>query len=305
MDCWDGSDETGCGYKDLTRDERYANARPPPALVNFNVSPTSGDSMTITPLPDHSQPCPETHFQCSSDGYCLPVFLRCNGVNDCPGRVDEHTCNTFACPGFYRCRGSRVCLHVIDVCDSTYHCPQHDDELFCGMDVPEHCACYGLACTCNQSFEGRSYSQLRYLDAADSGLTQTDLSDYTMLVYLSLARCGIQSLDGFVFPNLHTLDVRQNSIVKFSSGDMANMSFLKNLLLAENPLKTVFYQGNDSSHGTHPVLRWLDISGVKMVALNSTVLSPFPNLRVLNMSNSDVRVVEEDAFHKVKKTQSA
>nr|KAG5697427.1 hypothetical protein BaRGS_008853 [Batillaria attramentaria] len=26
----------------------------------------------------------ETHFQCPGDGYCLPVYVRCNGVYDCP-----------------------------------------------------------------------------------------------------------------------------------------------------------------------------------------------------------------------------
>nr|KAG5700952.1 hypothetical protein BaRGS_034237 [Batillaria attramentaria] len=34
--------------------------------------------------------CPETHFRCPGESdYCLPVFVRCNGVYDCAGHEDE------------------------------------------------------------------------------------------------------------------------------------------------------------------------------------------------------------------------
>nr|KAG5697927.1 hypothetical protein BaRGS_026865 [Batillaria attramentaria] len=71
------------------------------------------------------------------DGYCLPVFVRCNGVYDCPGKEDEAACDSYTCPGFYRCRDSRVCLHSDHLCDGVFQCPQQDDELLCvfnGLD---------------------------------------------------------------------------------------------------------------------------------------------------------------------------
>nr|KAG5712206.1 hypothetical protein BaRGS_014556 [Batillaria attramentaria] len=43
--------------------------------------------------------CPMTHFLCPQ-GYCLPVYLRCNGVYDCPGLEDERDCDKYACPGW-------------------------------------------------------------------------------------------------------------------------------------------------------------------------------------------------------------
>ena len=300
-DCWYGSDESGC-YKKVGNGkllgDRNVSTYPPPAVVNFHVA-FDADSFTATPSPNTSQPCAETHFQCRSDGYCLPVFLRCNGVNDCPTREDEFSCNTFFCPGFYRCRGSRVCLHASHVCDSTYHCPQHDDELFCGMDVPEQCVCYGLACTCNQSFDGLRYSQLRYLDATDSRLTQADLTDNIMLVHLSLARCGIRSLDGCLFPNLHTLDARQNNIVQVSARQLVNMPFLENLFLAENPLRSLFYYQNGSRGGIFPRLRRLDVSKIEMEFVNDSLVSHFPNLWILNLSGNGVKEVQKNTFHKV------
>ncbi|KAL8598228.1 hypothetical protein ACOMHN_035178 [Nucella lapillus] len=42
--------------------------------------------------------CPETHYQCPNDGYCLPVFTRCNGYYDCPHREDELDCDSYQCP---------------------------------------------------------------------------------------------------------------------------------------------------------------------------------------------------------------
>ena len=300
-DCWDGTDETECHFTDTIKHiMRDSTVYPPPAMVNFNVTFLT-DSVKTTPLPDNLQSCPETHFKCDTDGYCLPVFLRCNGVKDCPRHEDESRCNTFTCPGFYQCRASRVCLHVKHVCDSIYHCSQHDDELFCGMDVPQQCTCYGLACTCNKAFDGQRHSQLRYLDAADSGVTQTDLSSNIMLVYLSLARCGIPSMNNFTFPNLHTLDVRQNNIEKISAKHLVSMPFLKQLFLATNPVQSLFHHQNDSHQRSFQMLRLLDISGIKVELFNDDVVSYFPNLRTLNLSDCDVREVQKGVFRNMTK----
>ena len=66
---------------------------PPPALVNFDpIRPIKYLKPTVymTPLEvdkDGRVDCPETHFMCQSEAYCLPVYLRCNQINDCPGNV--------------------------------------------------------------------------------------------------------------------------------------------------------------------------------------------------------------------------
>jgi hypothetical protein len=46
------------------------------------------------------------------------------------------------------------------------------------------------------------YSELRYLDASDSGMEGGDFHNNTMLVYLSLGRCGLHSLTLTYLPNL-------------------------------------------------------------------------------------------------------
>ena len=47
------------------------------------------------------------------NGYCLPVYMRCNGVYDCPDHEDEKDCEEakITCPGFYRCG-----LQFVQVC---------------------------------------------------------------------------------------------------------------------------------------------------------------------------------------------
>nr|KAG5693900.1 hypothetical protein BaRGS_014341 [Batillaria attramentaria] len=39
----------------------------------------------------------QQHFLC--DGYCMPVYVRCNDVYDCPGKEDEAACDSYTCPG--------------------------------------------------------------------------------------------------------------------------------------------------------------------------------------------------------------
>ncbi|PVD27174.1 hypothetical protein C0Q70_12328 [Pomacea canaliculata] len=137
-DCWDSSDEN-CEqfqkwYVSLT------NHIDPPAVINFDKN---GD-LTYKAL-SAFESCPETHFRCPPDGYCLPVYVRCNGVYDCPDREDEANCQVYTCPGFYRCRASTVCVHIDHMCDGRPQCPQHDDELFCDLSCPLGCLCQGLA----------------------------------------------------------------------------------------------------------------------------------------------------------------
>ncbi|KAL8582326.1 hypothetical protein ACOMHN_037083 [Nucella lapillus] len=148
----------------LTASDVPVNFIEPPARVDF----TGRGNFTVTKL--HNT-CPETHFQCPGEGYCLPVYVRCNRVNDCPGKEDEKNCDHYTCPGFYRCRHSKICLHRQHLCDGVFQCPQHDDEWLCNVTCPDTCHCYGHAFICTGSFTTDTYPELRYVDA--SGMIQT------------------------------------------------------------------------------------------------------------------------------------
>ncbi|KAL8617871.1 hypothetical protein ACOMHN_016527 [Nucella lapillus] len=68
-DCLTDLDEEGCPEKRFI----YRSIHPP-AVINFDMS----GGITMTPLPQNTTKCPATHFQCHHDGYCLPVYVRCN-----------------------------------------------------------------------------------------------------------------------------------------------------------------------------------------------------------------------------------
>ena len=143
--CVDGSDEVNCP---ALWEHVMFRTPPPPALVNF----TPHGTLAITSLNHYGATCPDTHFWCPGEDYCLPVYVRCNAVYDCPGHEDEEGCERYTCPGFYRCRNSAICVHADHVCDGVFQCPLHDDELTCGRTCPEGCTCYGYAFVCSRSF---------------------------------------------------------------------------------------------------------------------------------------------------------
>jgi hypothetical protein len=188
--------------------------------------------------------CPDTHFQCPDNGYCLPVLLRCNGVFDCPYHEDEADCETYTCPGFYRCRGSKVCLHPDNVCDGFPHCPEFDDELLCNFTCPVTCVCYGHAFFCPRGVSSSDYPSLRYLHADASNMTLSDLQSNPLLVYLSLSRCGLTDSrrlgESRNLPNLLFLDLSYNHFTNLNVTFVYFLKQLRNLSLTGNPVTTLF-----------------------------------------------------------------
>ncbi|XP_025083281.1 sortilin-related receptor-like [Pomacea canaliculata] len=100
--CLDGSDEVNCPCH---RVSRVKEGLPPPAVIDID---SDGALRGVKPLITTNQPlCPKTHFQCPGIDILLSsVYVRCNGVFDCPGKQDETACDTYTCPGYYRCRSS-------------------------------------------------------------------------------------------------------------------------------------------------------------------------------------------------------
>ena len=235
--------------------------------------------------------CPETHFWCLDKDYCLPVFLRCNGVYDCPGHEDEDGCDVYTCPGFYRCRASKVCVHVTHVCDGWPLCPQDDDELLCAQQCPLQCTCQGLAFFCRQTFEPHQFLDLRYLDAGGSGLKVQQLGKNQMLIHLSLARCGVASVSNFTFPNLVTLDLSDNMLTKVSAQHFSQMPQLTVLFLAGNPLAFVFRMLSDSDSELRKI-KILDLSRVETHSMGPSLFIMFPNLQSLNLSYSHIELLQ-------------
>ncbi|XP_025083277.1 CD320 antigen-like [Pomacea canaliculata] len=92
--CPDGLDELMCDHRGYLQAK---SGQPPPALIDID---SDGKLRAMEPLSmTQKLLCPETHFQCPlADFYCLPVYLRCNGVFDCPGKQDETACEPYTVP---------------------------------------------------------------------------------------------------------------------------------------------------------------------------------------------------------------
>ena len=279
---------------------------PPPGIVHL----TGDGGYTVTPMAtaapaspsDLRAQCPDTHFQCPADGYCLPVHLLCNGVQDCPGRQDEEGCSARRCPGYYRCRASAVCLHPRQVCDGVFQCPRHDDELLCGggeaASCPEGCVCHGHAFLCQRPFPPRSFPDLRYLDAAGSGMSLGALrGSNPMLIHLGLARCNLTALQGpganvTLLLNLRSLDLSDNQLTSVSGWQLTRFPQLEVLSLAGNPLGVIFNERETSDSVVFPTLVSLDLSRVVAKDLDPGIaLGLFPNLQRLNLSDCRVQAV--------------
>ena len=234
--------------------------------------------------------CPETHFWCPDKDYCLPVYVRCNGVNDCPGHEDEEGCDTYTCPGFYRCRASKVCVHVDHLCDDWPLCPQQDDELLCNLKCPSQCTCHGLAFFCSSVFAVGQYRDIRYLDVRGSGMDVHQLGGLHFMVHLSLARCGIRAVSNFPFYYLHSLDLSDNLLKEVHGDHFTHMRSLTFLFLAGNPLTSVFTPSAGPSIQLRQ-LRMLDLSRVKLHTVVPSLFTVFPELYTLNLSHSGLKLV--------------
>ena len=264
---------------------------PPPVVVRFNG--TGGYTLQAM---EETGACPQTHFRCAnhSTHYCLPLYVRCNDVLDCPGGEDETACNLYECPGFYRCRGSRVCLHPDHVCDGVFQCPLRDDELLCDLDCPDVCRCQGLAFVCRRQFRASSFPSLRYLDASGSNMTLDELDSNFYLIHLRLARCQLKTIPRKSFGNLRTLDLSDNSLSVVKLKSFLSMKNLRVLILAGNPLVKVV--ADAATQPVHTRLKSLDLSRTHIATFNSTIFANFCNLKELNLSNSALTCVTPEGF---------
>ena len=289
-DCLDNSEEIDCPmFTDL--DEFFNDFRqPPPAIVLMRGS--QRDEVTVKAIKATS-PCPVTHFRCPQPVYCLPVFLRCNRVKDCPYGEDEVGCETMVCPGYYRCRGSSVCLHPSNICDSTPQCPQRDDELLCEASCPSVCQCQGLAFVCYRSFPAANYPDLRYLDAKRSDITPLSVSDNLYLINLNLASCQLTSWPETHLNNLQSLDLSHNNISVVWVWAFYSLKNLRYLCLKGNPLHKVV---TDSSNIQQTSLLHVDVSFTHLQQFDSSIFVNFPFIQVLNLSFSAAKNIYAHGF---------
>ena len=284
-DCFDGSDEL---CKPLRLFLELTTL--PPAVLDVD-----GTGKPFLRQMNDSEQCPVTHFQCSQ-GYCLPIYLRCNGVEECPNREDEALCESYTCSGFYRCRRSKVCVHADHVCDGVFQCPEYDDELLCDKQAcPDVCQCQGLAFVCTGNFSASSYPSLRYLDASGFDIRPSDLTHNLFLMHLRLSDCRIDTQPTLELPNLRHLDLSWNELRHIDMQPFHSLKNLRVLVLSGNPLSAVV--NTVLPEARRMVLQTINLSGTNLDVYNSSALAVFTSIRTLNISrNVKLTAITHEGF---------
>ena len=184
-----------------------------------------------------------------------------------------------------------MCLHAKQVCDSLYHCPKKDDEVYCHVKCPEKCKCNGLAFSCSALFNVHLFADLRYLDAKGSGLTPQHLYQNIMLIHLGLAKCRLSHIGELSLPNLHSLDLSENYVRKVTTKDLDLFPNLRELRVSGNPLTSLISVEGNMTQVTSP-LAVLDGSGTTRNVFNVGMLTVVPSLEVLNLSDNAIDTLE-------------
>ena len=294
IDCLDGTDENGCSLeRRVISVGKESQNKKTSFLINLD-----GRGYFTQRVMNLSEPCPGTHYPCNKEWfYCLPIYTRCNGVFDCIFQEDERDCEGWTCPGLYRCRDSTVCAHADYMCDGWHQCPQGDDEWLCDMTCPAQCHCQGHAFLCPRPFPAHLFPHLRYLDAAGSGMTLSELMNNTYIVRLSLAHCNVSFLSNIRFPNLHYLDLSYNKMVIFKLNVFHEMPNLHTLILKWNPFTSVTTVPSLVLRN----LRKIDLSGNYLDVFGDNLLSYTPEIQYINVSFSADQSIGPQAFQMVPK----
>ena len=190
------------------------------------------------------------------------------------------------------------------MCDGVYHCPRRDDEVLCGNQTcPVQCTCYGLAFTCWQPFPAEEYLALRYLHARHSNITLGQVAENTMLVHLSLADCGIVSVNNVSLPNLRTIDLSDNRLPAIPYTILDTSRKLRVLLLSNNPL-SVGVSSVPNLPRTYDTIHLVDFSRIALPMLDHKLISLFAEARLLNFSGCGIDSIRGQGFGSAQKLQT-
>ncbi|CAG5128178.1 unnamed protein product [Candidula unifasciata] len=245
---WQNDTEVDCPIRDLKgrrapesvfKENLFKNRVPPGIVVPDGYGKFEIKSMT-------GELCPPTHAQCS-EGYCIPVYMWCNNMVDCPNGEDERPelCEK-VCVGMYRCKYTHVCVHSNHLCDGYYQCPNHDDELLCSLQnisCPQNCKCSRMEVTCSSYPVFESATPVRYLR-----LQNTDIPDLRFkgialysLIYLNVSSSNVRNIrrEYLNYINLKIIDIRHNHVEYLPENAFMDCHSLKVLVLSHNRLNNV------------------------------------------------------------------
>ena len=116
------------------------------------------------------------------------------------------------CSNMFKCRQNKYkCVHLNDICDGKYDCPQQDDELNCDLkytECPESCKCtgYTMICTIHTLIDIRKMVPYILVIIVDSRINFLNSIGqyYENMKFLNVIKCNIRLLCDISFPAIAT-----------------------------------------------------------------------------------------------------
>jgi Leucine-rich repeat (LRR) protein len=94
-------------------------------------------------------------------------------------------------------------------------------------------------------------------------------------------------------PNLRYLDLSSNQIPAVNIDVFSRLKNLKDLSLADNPLRQLYHEDFSKQRTS---LESLDLSQTEFLSFDSSTLSPFVALQRLNLSFSSLHSIDKNGF---------
>ena len=219
----------------------------------------------------------------------------CDGIKHCPFWDDEQTCD-LQCPLNCFCQGfAFVCSRPFNLTSQPQNIKQHinftmdfnSSENYTRISKQDSAQLLHESFTHQVNFT--SYGNVKYLDASNTLLQLYNLPSSHSLIFLRFRHCKIFNISIQSFPNLKTLDLSYNDIVKLEFDMLAHLGNLRYLVLANNPVNQLLLD-NNSSTNLLKNLNDLDLSFTPMKILHVSTLS---SLTFLNMSFSALNLFED------------
>ena len=220
--------------------------------------------------------CPHM-FKCLTS-YCIPTYLLCDGVQNCPNGEDEQSCKRFTCAGLLRCRYDNVCVHPSDICDGHKHCLMSgDDERFCNITMcPPMCTCHGSAIICKK-------------DLPTLQILSTNFK-YIMLRSMYIpSKYQLQSFNAVV--QLHILD-SSFEVGNLNDQMFSHLTALQILIVCRNGVQFI----KPGAFIRLIRIRNLDLTGNRIKSLTNYNFKGLQLIGILDLSNQQIQQLEDDTF---------
>ncbi len=233
----------------------------------------------------------------------------CNERIDCPGGMEERSCNQRLCEHQLRCRNSTRCVAVENICDKVIDCPFGDDEFFCGTfpeECPMYCTCllFVIECTGWDVVNNESQAIFPYVKItvfnADIVNALTFMKSFNQGVEYVLSNVNVSEIcmisEGFDMLSVtRSLSVPFNDVKILSFRCFSWMPLLTNVNISYNQI----FKIEKSSFDKTKNLLFLDVSHNNITHLTQSIFSNHIILQLLNLKGNSINYVSRNFFEMI------